>query len=140
MRQRKDLEKQEIEETNRFVACLFPDEKSKDSFSEKELNDISKISGVNEKIIHHMIMNFRYNFKLHEYLRNKAKKKETLPESQLEMNKDIEENHFEISNYLREKMISEIIKKLNYTEEYVEQKENEIARKKLMKSKRTYSY
>ncbi len=140
MRQKKDLEKIEIEETNKFVACLFPDEKNRDSFSERELDDISRICGMDLKNIQSMIENFRFNFKLHEHLRRKALKKETLPESQFEMNKDLEENNPEFFNYLRDKRLKQIMNKLNYTEEYVQQKENEKYRLKVQKSRRTYNY
>ncbi len=140
MRQKKDIEKVEIEETNKFVACLFPDEKIKDSFSEREIDDIARICGLDLKNINSMIENFRFNFKLHEYLRRKALKKETLPESQFDMNKDLEENNPEFFNYLRDKMLQQIMKKLNYTEEYVEQKENEKYRQKIQKTRRTYNY
>ena len=130
----------EIEDTNRFVCCLFPDEKEQDTFANRDMENIGRISGLDERYLVSLINNFRFQKSLHEYLKQKVKRKEELPTTQEEMMEDLDENYSEIRIKLRDKMVEEITKRLNYSEEHIQRNESNLHQTKLLKTMRTYKY
>ena len=95
---------------------------------------------MDERYLISLINNFRFHKSLHEYLKEKNKRKEELPETQEEMMEDLDENYSEIRIKLRDQMIEEIKKRLNYSEEHMQRNESNLHYTKLSKTMRTYNY
>ena len=103
LRQKEDAEKLEIIDTNKFVACLFPDEFSKDSFSKSDISNIGRIADLHENFIIMTINNFRFQNGLHGYIRQKHKKGEALPKDQTDLYDMLEEDEPEFTTKNRDK-------------------------------------
>jgi hypothetical protein len=122
------------------VACLFPDEFSKDEFSRTDIINIGRIADLSENFIIMTINNFRFQMGIHSYIREKQKKGEELPNDQSELNEMIEEEDPEFRNKNREKVTKEIKERLGYSEEHMKRNEQHQYFRKLKKTKKTYLY
>jgi hypothetical protein len=86
------------------------------------------------------INNFRFQYGLHGFIRQKHKNGEDLPRNQNELFDMLEEEDPEFKTKNRDKMYEEVKDRLGYSEEHMKRNEQHQYFRKMKKIKKTYLY
>lgn len=136
----KKNDKTHVDFVNKIKSCLFQEEASKYKFSNKELNNIVEVTGIDIATLNSHISNFLSNKMVHSFLKKRYNNGLLMPKNQDDLNNMLSNHDGEEFVYYVNKMNEDIFKNLGMTQKEYSEKLNERRMKSVLKKKRTWEF